>query len=45
MIALLIMRLLFLQRPEMPDEVLNGQLEHFFFLSSKSMLVKEREVF
>ena len=32
-IALLIMRFVFLQRPESPVMVLNGHLQHFFFLS------------
>lgn len=33
LIALLIIRLPFLQRPERPVTVLKGQREHFFFLS------------
>lgn len=36
MIALLIMRLTFLHRPESPVTVLKGQREHFFFLSART---------
>jgi len=43
-IALLIILLAFLHRPVIPDEVVKGQREHFFFLLNKSTAVSDDEL-